>query len=75
MGTGQDVSILELAQTVGEVVGFKGEIKCDPSKPDGTPRKVLDVSRVKSLGWMPEYSLKDGLKMTYDWVLENGLLR
>lgn len=71
VGTGQDCTILELAQTMKEVVGFEGQIVCDPSKPDGTPRKVLDVSRIHSFGWKHKRSLKEGLQSTYTWALEN----
>jgi GDP-L-fucose synthase len=59
----------ELACTKAKVVGFQGEIVFDSSKPDGTPRKVLDVSRVKSLGWEPQISLEVGLKLSYEWAL------
>lgn len=69
VGTGEDVSILELAQIVKKTVGYDGEILTDPSKPDGTPRKVLDVARVKALGWSPSLNLADGLQKTYDWAL------
>jgi GDP-L-fucose synthase len=65
VGVGVDVSILALAQLLAEVVGFKGEILTDPIKPDGTPRKLMDVSRLTSLGWCASTSLPDGLKMAY----------
>jgi GDP-L-fucose synthase len=65
VGTGKDISILELAQLIKEVVGFTGEIKWDASKPDGTPRKLLDVSRLSALGWKPSISLQDGINSTY----------
>ena len=65
VGTGKDISILELARLIKDVVGFAGEIKWDPSKPDGTPRKLLDVSRLSALGWKPSISLQEGLKSTY----------
>ncbi|MBK1732629.1 GDP-L-fucose synthase [Thiococcus pfennigii] len=71
VGTGEDVSIAELARTIGEVVGFEGEIRFDPSKPDGTPRKLLDVSRLRSLGWQAAIELREGLEQTYRWFLEN----
>ncbi|WP_295886289.1 GDP-L-fucose synthase [uncultured Thiohalocapsa sp.] len=71
VGTGSDVTIAELAQLVGEVVGFPGEIRLDPSKPDGAPRKLLDVSRLKALGWQAEIPLRDGLAQAYDWFLAN----
>lgn len=73
IGTGEDCTILELAQTMKEVVGFQGEITLDPSKPDGTPRKVLDVSKIRALGWKPNHSLKEGLSSTYHWALEAGV--
>ncbi len=74
VGTGQDVSILELAQTMKEIVGYTGQISLDRSKPDGTPRKVLDVSRMQALGWEPKTSLWDGLTKTYAWAKATGML-
>ncbi|MGG6099313.1 GDP-L-fucose synthase [Pantoea allii] len=71
VGTGIDCSIRELAQTIAEVVGYKGEIKFDSSKPDGTPRKLLDVQRLKDMGWSYSTDLNVGLKKTYNWFLEN----
>ncbi|MEO1621989.1 MAG: GDP-L-fucose synthase, partial [Cyanobacteria bacterium J06632_3] len=71
VGTGQEVSIKELALTMQSVVGFKGELVFDTSKPDGTPRKLLDVSRLKGLGWEAQTSLQTGIEKTYDWFLEN----
>jgi GDP-L-fucose synthase len=71
VGTGQDVTVRELAETVGEVVGFAGEIRFDATKPDGTPRKLLDVSRLKALGWEAGIGLREGLAGTYGWVLEH----
>ncbi len=71
LGTGVDVTIRELAETVKEVVGFAGELKFDPSKPDGTMRKLLNVSRATALGWQAKVSLQEGLEMTYKWFLEN----
>jgi GDP-L-fucose synthase len=70
VGTGEDVTIKELAYTMAKVVGFKGEVIFDSSKPDGTPRKVLDVSKVKTLGWEPQISLEVGLKLAYEWALQ-----
>jgi GDP-L-fucose synthase len=67
IGSGEDLTIKELAQIVSELAGFKGEIAWDSSKPDGTPRKVLDVSKAKSLGWSPKISLRDGIASTIDW--------
>ena len=74
IGTGEDCTILELAQTLKEIVGFRGEITLDKSKPDGTPRKVLDVSRIRALGWSHSLSLRDGLEKTYRWTQDNGIL-
>jgi GDP-L-fucose synthase len=71
VGVGDDVTIAELASLVKEVVGFQGEIVYDASKPDGTPRKLLDVSRLHSLGWRAQTSLDDGLRQTYAWFLQN----
>jgi GDP-L-fucose synthase len=71
VGTGIDCSIRELAQTVAEVVGYKGEIKFDSLKPDGTPRKLLDVQRLKDMGWSYSTDLNVGLTKTYNWFLEN----
>jgi GDP-L-fucose synthase len=65
VGTGKDISILELARLIKDVVGFDGEIKWDASKPDGTPRKLLDVSRLSALGWKPSISLQEGINSTY----------
>jgi GDP-L-fucose synthase len=67
VGTGEDLSIAELAQCIGEVVGFEGEFVFDASRPDGTPRKLLDVSRLADLGWRARISLRDGVAGTYDW--------
>jgi GDP-L-fucose synthase len=69
VGTGQDISIDDLARTVKEVVGYPGKIVFDSTKPDGTPRKLLDVSRLNGLGWRPKISLRDGIQSTYDWFL------
>lgn len=65
VGTGEDVTIKELAETIKEIVGFKGELMFDTSKPDGTPRKLLDVSKIKSLGWAPQTSLASGANNAY----------
>ena len=66
IGMGEDLSIAELAALVKEVVGFKGEIELDPSKPDGTPRKLLDTSRLTRAGWRPRTTLSQGLRLAYD---------
>jgi GDP-L-fucose synthase len=71
VGTGEDLSIAELAAAICETVGYEGDIVYDPSKPDGTPRKLLDVHRVHALGWRHRISLAEGLKQTYVWYLEN----
>ena len=71
VGVGEDVSIKELAESVKEVVGFEGELKFDSSKPDGTPRKLLDVSKLNNAGWKANTNLKDGISTTYKWFLDN----
>ena len=71
VGTGEDQSIREIAELVAKVVGYDGEIEWDTSKPDGTPRKLLDVSRLKALGWSPTISLEDGLRDTVQWFHEH----
>lgn len=75
VGTGVDCTIRELAETLKRVVEFEGELKFDTTKPDGTPRKLMDVSRLKDLGWEYSVSLEEGLKMTYAWFLESEDLR
>ena len=72
VGCGSDVSILELAQMVAQVTGFQGRIATDPSKPDGTPRKLMDVSRLAQMGWRASISLQDGLAETYRWFLTHS---
>ncbi|MUJ26408.1 GDP-L-fucose synthase [Aliivibrio fischeri] len=71
VGTGIDCTIRELVETVAKVVGYQGDIVFDTSKPDGTPRKLMDVSRLEKLGWVASISLEDGLKETYQWFLAN----
>jgi len=73
VGCGSDVSILELTRMVCEVVGFEGDIRHDVSKPDGTPRKLLDISRLNALGWNPRIGLRDGIAATYAWYLDGDL--
>jgi len=73
IGTGEDITIKELAETVGRIIGYKGEIRWDNSKPDGTPRKLLDVSRLKALGWEPKTDLETGIRSAYQWFLNNRL--
>lgn len=71
VGTGEDVTISELARLVAETVGFDGRLVFDPSKPDGTPRKLLDVSKLHKLGWHHSTSLQEGIRSTYEWFLSN----
>ena len=71
IGCGEDLTISELVEIIASIVGFEGKIKYDSTKPDGTPRKLLDVSRLKSLGWEPSISLEEGIKLAYDWYLKN----
>lgn len=70
-GTGNDLTIKKLAETVQKVVGHEGEISWDASKPDGTPRKLMDVSRINEMGWKAEIALKDGIQNTYNWFLDH----
>ncbi len=72
VGCGEDVSIRELAELICDVVGFEGELAWDKTKPDGTPRKLLDVSKLRGLGWTPTIPLRDGIARTYDWFLKNA---
>ncbi len=72
VGTGVDVTIRELAETVARVVGFEGELVFDTTKPDGTPRKLMDVSRLKNMGWQAEVMLEPGLKLAYEWFLDHA---
>ncbi|MBS4032826.1 MAG: GDP-L-fucose synthase [Ignavibacterium sp.] len=71
IGTGKDLTISELASIISDTVGYNGEIVYDSAKPDGTPRKLMDVSRINSLGWQYRTELKDGIDKTYNWYLEN----
>lgn len=71
VGTGTDITIRELAELVGEAVGYRGAIVFDASKPDGAPRKLLDTSRINALGWRPRIALREGLAETYRWFLDN----
>jgi GDP-L-fucose synthase len=71
VGCGEDQTIAELARLVADVVGYRGEIQWDTTKPNGTPRKLLDVTRISALGWRPQISLADGLRRTYSWFLEH----
>jgi GDP-L-fucose synthase len=72
IGCGEDISIRELAELICEVVGFKGDLAWDTTKPDGTPRKLLDVSKIHALGWRHRIELREGITRTYQWFLENA---
>lgn len=72
VGSGIDVEIRELAEMISTIIGYKGETKWDTSKPDGTPRKLLDVSRINSLGWKSQITLQEGIRSTYRWYVEDS---
>jgi GDP-L-fucose synthase len=72
VGTGTDVTIRELAETIADVVGWKGEIRWDSTKPNGTPRKLMDVSKMTELGWTASTSLREGIEKTWEWYMQNG---
>jgi GDP-L-fucose synthase len=74
VGCGHDVTIKELAETVARIVGFEGKMNWDSSKPDGTPQKLLDTSRINALGWEPTVTLEDGIRNTYEWFTESANL-
>ena len=69
VGYGDDVTIRELAETICEVIGFHGTLTFDTTKPDGTPRKLMDSTRLLTLGWKPRIALKEGIRQTYEWYL------
>ena len=71
VGTGVDCSIRELVTTVAQVIGYEGKIEFDTSKPDGPPRKLMNVDKLSALGWQHKISLKEGLDLTYQWFLNN----
>ena len=71
IGTGEDITIKELAEMIVEVTGYENDYEWDTSKPNGTPRKVLNVDKIKSLGWEPKISLREGIKSTYEWMKSN----
>jgi len=71
IGTGKDITIKELAETMQKVIGHQGNIIWDVSKPDGTPRKLMDVSKMKEIGWRYSTALEEGIKKTYTWFLKN----
>jgi GDP-L-fucose synthase len=70
IGTGEDITIAELARLIADIVGFHGHFEFDPSKPDGTPRKLLDINKLKASGWRPQISLAEGIRQTYEWYQE-----
>jgi GDP-L-fucose synthase len=72
VGSGKDITILELATLIADVVGFKGRVVCDTTKPDGTPRKLMSNARLESLGWTPKISLRNGIERTYRWCLQQA---
>jgi len=74
IGCGQDVTIRELAELICDVVGFEGELVWDKTKPDGTPRKLLDISRIRALGWQPKIPLRDGIAQAYEWFLAHDAM-
>jgi GDP-L-fucose synthase len=74
IGTGEDISIIDLAQLIKDISGYKGEIKTNSSMPDGTPRKLLDVSKLKNLGWQASISLKDGIEQVHKEIIQNNIL-
>jgi GDP-L-fucose synthase len=74
IGTGQDLSVAELARTIARIIGFEGNFVFDPSKPDGTPRKLLDVAKLNALGWRYRTDLESGIRQTYDWYRREKVL-
>jgi GDP-L-fucose synthase len=75
VGTGEDLAIIDLAHLVARVVGFEGEVVLDPNQPDGTPRKLLDVSKMSALGWRAKVPLEEGVRDTYRWYVEHGVVQ
>jgi len=75
IGSGKDLTIRELAELICDVVGFDGELVWDKTKPDGTPRKLLDITRIRALGWQPKIPLREGVAQTYEWFLANDAMR
>ena len=73
VGSNEEITIIDLAKTIKELIGFKGELSFDSSKPDGNPRKLLDSSYINSIGWKAETKLKTGLEKTYKWFIENSI--
>jgi GDP-L-fucose synthase len=73
IGSGEDIAIRDLALTIKELVGYQGELTFNTAKPDGMPRKLMDISRARALGWAPKVGIQEGLKLTYDWYLKNAV--
>jgi GDP-L-fucose synthase len=71
VGSGKEITIKLLSKLISEIIGYKGKIIFDELHPDGTPRKILDISRIKATGWKPVYSLREGLKKTIEWYILN----
>ena len=71
IGTGKDISIQDLAELIKRIIGYQGDIMFDKSKPDGTPKKLLDISKIEKLGWKAKISLEEGLKLTYDYYMKH----
>jgi GDP-L-fucose synthase len=74
VGSGIDLSIADLAHTIKDVVGFQGALRFNPAMPDGTPRKIMDVSHINGMGWKAKTELKEGLTRAYQWVIDNKVL-
>ena len=74
VGTGEDISIKDLALLIKKITGFNGDLDWDSSKPDGTYRKLLDVSKINNLQWKAKINLTDGIKLTYDWYIKNHVV-
>ena len=73
IGCGEDISISDLACIIGDIIDYKGEIRYDTSKPDGTPRKLLDISRLRDLGWESNITLHEGIRRSYNWYVDNEM--
>jgi GDP-L-fucose synthase len=71
IGSGEEISIRQLAELICDVVGFSGSLEFDASKPDGTPRKLLDIQKLRAMGWRPTISLQEGIRRTYEWFLHS----
>ena len=73
IGSGEDIAIRDLAHTIKDLVGYQGELTFNTEKPDGMPRKLMDISRARALGWKPKVGIEEGLRLTYDWYLKNAV--